>query len=55
MPWVDEKKCTGCNICIKKCPVEAISLKDEKAKIDMKECIHCGTCHGVCPRGGSKA
>ncbi len=49
MPWVDEKKCTGCNVCVGKCPVDAISMEDEKARINMENCIHCGTCHSVCP------
>ncbi|MBL7197430.1 MAG: 4Fe-4S binding protein [Candidatus Omnitrophica bacterium] len=56
MPWVDKDKCTGCRICVEKCPVKAISLsagqagmEDEKAKINMEECIHCGICHSVCP------
>jgi len=49
MPWVDKEKCTGCNICIERCPVDAISMENEKAKINMQECIHCGICHGVCP------
>lgn len=49
MPWIDIEKCIGCKICVEKCPVEAISMEDEKAKINMEECIHCGTCHSVCP------
>jgi len=49
MPWVDEEKCTGCNVCVEKCPIEAILMENEKAKIDMDKCIHCGTCHSVCP------
>ena len=49
MPWVDRDKCTGCKVCIEKCPVEAISMEDEKAEINMEECIRCGTCHSVCP------
>ena len=49
MPWVDEDKCVGCRICVEKCPVEAISMEDEKAKINMDKCIHCGTCHSACP------
>ena len=48
MPWVDKDKCIGCKVCVEKCPVEAISMEDEKAKINMEECIHCGTCHNVC-------
>ena len=48
MPWIDEKKCTGCGICIERCPVNAIKEEEGKAKINMNECIHCGTCHDVC-------
>jgi uncharacterized Fe-S center protein len=50
MPWIDEKKCTGCGICIERCPVNAIKEEEGKAKINMNECIHCGTCHDVCSR-----
>ena len=50
MPWVDQGKCTGCGICVEKCPVDVISMEGEKAKINMDECIHCGTCHDVCPQ-----
>jgi len=49
MPWVVTKKCNGCGICISKCPVDSISLKNGMAVIDMTECIHCGICHTVCP------
>ncbi len=48
MPWVDVKKCTGCRMCVEKCPVNTITIADEKAKINMKECIRCGICHSVC-------
>ena len=50
MPWILEENCVGCGICIEKCPVEAIKLKNDKAKIYLDKCIRCGTCHDVCPQ-----
>lgn len=49
MPWVRQEDCTGCGDCIEKCPVEAISMIDEKADIDMEKCIRCAICHNICP------
>ena len=44
------KKCIGCKLCEKYCPVNAIKVR-EKGKIDfdMGLCIYCGNCHDVCP------
>lgn len=41
--------CTGCTICARNCPTNAISgvLKD-KHVIDQKLCIQCGKCFDVC-------
>jgi len=47
-PTIKQKKCTGCGVCIGWCPVDAISLKDQKAFIDPKKCIGCGECLAVC-------
>jgi len=43
------EKCTGCTLCAKKCPVQAIH-GEQKAKhaIDQDSCIRCGTCLAVC-------
>ena len=49
MPWVKQEDCTGCGDCIEGCPVEAISMINEKAAIDMEECIRCAICHDICP------
>ena len=45
----DISKCVGCGTCVKICPVEAISLKEGKARHDDKLCIGCGLCEFHCP------
>jgi uncharacterized protein len=47
-PKIDKKKCTGCGICTKWCPQDAISLIDEQAVISAKKCIGCGECLAMC-------
>lgn len=42
--------CAGCGICIKKCPVQAISRTDPKVT-DTERCIGCMRCVKVCPSG----
>jgi len=49
MPWINQDKCTGCGLCVKECPVNAIKLSQGKASIDMERCIRCGKCHDICP------
>jgi len=45
----DETSCTGCGVCVKYCPVKAVSVKDKKARIDAAMCIGCGQCGLQCP------
>jgi NAD-dependent dihydropyrimidine dehydrogenase PreA subunit len=45
---VDEAKCTGCGICVRNCPKEAIGLEDGKARIG-KACVACTLCARICP------
>lgn len=46
-----EKKCTGCHICFKLCPVKAIKGEPKNAhKIMQAKCTKCGICYKKCPK-----
>jgi len=49
--YIDKSKCVGCGSCVPLCPMEAITLANEKSSIDPNECAECGTCWRakVCP------
>ncbi len=42
-------QCTNCGLCIKSCPVGAISSKNGALKFDYNKCILCLCCHEFCP------
>jgi NADH-quinone oxidoreductase subunit F len=43
-------KCQGCGICLRNCPVSAITGERQKVHvINQKLCTKCGTCIEVCP------
>lgn len=45
---INKTKCTGCGDCVDVCPVEALSVENEKAQVN-DECIDCGACVNACP------
>jgi len=46
---VDKEACTGCLLCKKRCPQEAIlGSKKEPHEIIQEKCIKCGICEDVC-------
>lgn len=46
---IDVDKCTGCTICAKKCPTDAIIGGKKAAHFVVQDkCIACGTCFDVC-------
>lgn len=42
------EKCTGCSLCVKVCPFDAIRIMDKKAQIDLNKCNLCGACVDAC-------
>jgi len=52
---LDESKCTGCTTCLRRCPTEAIRIRDGHAVINPTRCIDCGECIRVCPHHAKKA
>ncbi|HHY05677.1 MAG TPA: 4Fe-4S binding protein [Clostridia bacterium] len=46
---LDKELCRGCTNCIKRCPTEAIRVREGKAKIIDERCIDCGECIRICP------
>jgi len=59
----DTERCTGCGICTRKCPVQAIGRADDPAPrfrkfgrpvVDRALCIGCGVCSLKCKSGAMK-
>jgi ferredoxin len=60
LPAVDEARCSGCEKCVRACPVEAmaaVSANDPRrpkrtvARIDAQRCLGCGVCVRACAPG----
>jgi len=51
---VHNETCIVCGTCIRKCPVNAISIKKGKVVVDRKICIGCGICARHCPTGSCR-
>ena len=52
---LDQDRCIGCTACIKRCPTEAIRVRNKKAVIIEEKCIDCGMCIRICKNNAKKA
>jgi iron only hydrogenase large subunit-like protein len=52
---LDLEKCKGCTNCLKRCPTEAIRIRDGHAQINSDRCIDCGECIRICPYKAKRA
>lgn len=49
---VDEAACIGCRVCMKAgCPALSFAAERKKATIARNQCLGCGVCAQICPRG----
>ena len=49
-----EAKCKNCYKCLKNCPVKAIKIEENQAKVIEDRCILCGRCTLICPQNAKK-
>jgi len=49
---IDPDICSGCGVCVERCPTDAIELNDNgTAERDENACFGCGICARFCPEG----
>ena len=50
---VDPELCSGCGYCVPRCQMDARTIVDGKAVIDLDRCIGCGNCVANCKQYAS--
>ncbi|MFY9370565.1 MAG: [Fe-Fe] hydrogenase large subunit C-terminal domain-containing protein [bacterium] len=51
---ISAANCKNCYRCVRFCPVKAISIRDDQARIEDKACIQCGICVNQCPQNAKQ-
>ena len=47
----EPETCIGCEECVERCQMDAITLAGDVVEVDLKRCIGCGLCVTTCPSG----
>lgn len=47
----DDAVCSGCGTCVDRCPMEAVTVPNGVAELDLDRCIGCGLCVTTCTTG----
>jgi len=52
---VNERRCSGCKLCVETCPYGARVFDEERLVAVVKEalCQGCGVCASICPSGAA--
>jgi electron transport complex protein RnfB len=45
---IDPESCTGCETCVPQCQLDAITIRNAVAIVNLDRCIGCGNCVAVC-------
>ena len=45
----DPENCASCGICVERCQMDAITMKDKELQLNLDRCIGCGLCVSTCP------
>jgi electron transport complex protein RnfB len=47
----EPETCDGCEVCVHRCQMEALTLEDDRVVFNPDRCIGCGLCVSTCPTG----
>jgi electron transport complex protein RnfB len=48
---VDQALCTGCETCVNRCQMDAVSVTNGVSSVNLERCIGCGLCTTTCEAG----
>lgn len=50
IPEIENDKCTGCDLCVRHCPHQALSMVGGRLVVSAPDsCDYCGICQDICP------